>query len=402
MAHLWTDSRGLVLANAETNLTRNCLCCPCTEWEIGTICWAGMDCGEDFSIECKRDITISGNETRLNLPRGIEIGDIIWKKTWVAPVGSTADATINLYRNGTLLDGPYDIELVANTEYVHTYEYGGVLTDNETRFDMVAVITPKGPPPAVNEVVTEKGYTCVAIFTFPTAIKGDVVVVPSTPVGCFSNELQYNKMLGPYRSKADADYVRLTWSDLIEEYAKNCVCLDADCTNDLTLSAEAIEDIDGTLHLAYYAAGTIAAGYYCATGWATFTAAYDKAKADEFGYTITPVFIYPDGTVVPISWVAPVAPSIDPTCSGNIPQCVGLAFQISGVQADFEFDGYSPIFGQVLLQNNPDICFQENPESPFYGDEWDYTPWSNPNPPTGVPHTSDDLADYLAYLETIT
>ena len=62
--------------------------------------------------------------------------------------------------------------------------------------------------------------------------------------------------------------------------------------------------------------------------------------------------------------------------------------------------------GEAAMQcsggtNGRKVCALGDPESPFYGDEWDYTPWEEGNPPTGVPNNSEDLANWIAYQKSM-
>lgn len=206
----------------------------------------------------------------------------------------------------------------------------------------------------------------------------------SSPVAGYSPKIPVGMVVlkGPFDTRADAEYVLATWGGFIAAYAQTCVC-ESSCATDV-FCADGVDSYGGGLILTMFAAGGEASAG-CETGWLKYEATFDEEMAEAGSYSIEPRLFLPDGTDSSAGW------------SGLIPPCAILYFKITGVSAPYDFGGFSPIGGNFSPLEPTTVCCAEDSGSPYFEEEWDYTPGDAENPPTGVPANSANVANWKEF-----
>lgn len=230
------DERGILIQNFG-GLPAAHPCGFCPEWSIYVVCWRSGGCGV---APCVEDVYLSlKNSTYLNRG-GCGIHKFIYTTTKIGqirfgPVVSPLTGTVSVEFT---LDG-VSIRSPASQDVFQTVEAFDFLTMpteavseylSEGWHSFKAFVTWEGTVEGVGETTIREMYAaCVYAAIRPSGEnelqKLDVVILPGSGNEiCISETLGAAKMLGPYRSYDDANFVRQTWASIIDAYAEYCFC----------------------------------------------------------------------------------------------------------------------------------------------------------------------------------
>ena len=434
----WTSGPKVLpfMVKADTGLAQKCSCCPCEppNWYIATVCpcpscgknhafigdlipsveiensFVTMDYGDEENVQIKALTMSSIPATDTNgkvtnwdcatYPKD-SVLLAIKHETQAAPFTGTVGAVAYINGAEAATWGPEAITQ-GNTAFIGD----GVTAESESteileidhKFDDAGDYN-------VDLVVTfsdgsnEETYslrTTISIVDMGTEYAsnpwiGAVAVVPETseidslecvivgrPPGTSYDVSMFLKILkGPFDSKNDADYVLSHWDGLIHAYAATCAC--KACWSDWW-KAEGCEDG----YLTHWSGGEGSSEAFCENGWLAYDASPNETWCNYHGIEITPVFQKPDGTESEAPW------------SVIVPPCWQLMFKVD-TNENIGFNeniGYAIGGGGFEPLDGFKTCCLGDDESPYFEDEWDYTPGEDGVPSEGVPNSSADLRNY--------
>ena len=281
----------LFLRNAATKLAYLCDCCPCDEkrWSVVMLCPC-TDCGVFDSAALGNDAVFpetypsSGDphpesgrrmwddESPRRLVRAIKIQENVWPGTDACIPGAhgqyisaikyylvshadfDASVSIDLILNGTTIKTIGPISVGANEEYgwigrsvlYEDYDSGAGAEESDVWYINANVnsglnvldlkITYDGGDPDHQLVKTIR--TGIRIYLSESPNMRDVLVLPSVldhgtcdvPIIDDVTIMAYiHTLKGPFNTKADAEYVRDTWSAMINARAAKCECQPSGC-----------------------------------------------------------------------------------------------------------------------------------------------------------------------------
>ena len=287
----------LFLRNAATRLAYLCDCCPCDEkrWSVVMLCPC-TDCGAFDSAGLGYDVVFpetypsSGDphpesgrrmwddESPRRLVRAIKIQENVWPGTdacisgvhgqyisaikyyLVSHADFDASVSIDLILNGTTIKTIGPISVGANEEYgwigrsvlYEGYDSGAGAEESDVWYVNANVnsglnvldlkITYDGGDPDHQLVRTIR--TGIRIYLSESPNMRDVLVLPSAldhatcdiPIIDDVTIMAYiHALKGPFDTKADAEYVRDTWSAMINARAAKCECQPSGCDMGHTL-----------------------------------------------------------------------------------------------------------------------------------------------------------------------
>lgn len=225
--------RDLLILNAGGMLASQ-PCGNCPEWSIYGVCWRSGGCGV---TPCSEDVQLGKQDsTALNdsgcgitkfIYTATKLGDLLWGPV-AAPL--TGSVSVEFTIDGVSVSGPTSQAVVESIEYSDSYAWPDPTYFASGWHTCKAFVTWTGTKEGVGATTIREMYAaCVYAAIRPSGEdelqKHDVLILPgSGNEVCISPTLGAAKMLGPYRHFDDAQFVRQTWSTIIDAYAEHCFC----------------------------------------------------------------------------------------------------------------------------------------------------------------------------------
>lgn len=226
-------SSGLLIANAN-GLPAAQPCGDCPEWSIYVVCWRSGGCGV---APCQVDVQLfKSDATALNradcgihkfIYTATRLNQLVWGP-FASPL--TGTVSVEFIIDGVSVKGPTSQAVVESIEYSDSYAWPDPTYFASGWHTCKAFVTWTGTKEGVGATTIREMYAaCVYAAIRPSGEdelqKHDVLILPgSGNEVCISQTLGAAKMLGPYRHFDDAQFVRQTWSTIIDAYAEHCFC----------------------------------------------------------------------------------------------------------------------------------------------------------------------------------
>jgi len=374
---LWKNETGLMLAG-EDGLAKTCLCCPCKAWSIAVACKIDnpYPCDNPQS-PCNYDIDFYDTDVCDGVTRGVLTGTVIDYKRWVeSSAGFDGTATFTFRIDGQAMNTPETISITEGNPFSwDTDVANSTLEEGMHRLSIEAALYNS----STGLTNVETRCICLYVFDAGTVANHTVMIVPDAIFSgspCISTTLQFIRIKGPFESYEDAEYVADRWDGLIQAYAETCAC-DEECCG---LSDDAMN--------AFGEGNSSCLNINRFTSWRCSSEMTWTIIANIEGGTLF-LSYFEDGAWVDV-WTIGDNPSI-----AVIPPCKRVCFRVESegewTASVNVYDGGAPC---------PECCLTD-PASHYKDEEWDYTPWDDPYPPTGVPNSTDNLQDHYDYLRSL-
>lgn len=201
-------------------------CGECVEYSIYGACWREGGCGVD---PCEYQPVVDVDTCNYDAPLKFVFTSTKIAKILYGPHAAPADGTLT---TTTLIDheivaGPSSQEVLEDVEYTVEYVPEEDLCFTSGWHAIKVYAEWKDGEGVV--IQSEQRTVCVYAAIRPAGEDAiqlhDVRILPGfAGEVCIDENLKFVRMLGPYRSHADADYVLERWGDTITTWAEKCLC----------------------------------------------------------------------------------------------------------------------------------------------------------------------------------
>lgn len=201
-------------------------CGECVEYSIYGACWREGGCGVD---PCEYQPVVDVDTCNYDAPLKFVFTSTKIAKILYGPHAAPADGTLT---TTTLIDhkivaGPSSQEVLEDVEYTVEYVPEEDLCFTSGWHAIKVYAEWKDGEGVV--IQSEQRTVCVYAAIRPAGEDAiqlhDVRILPGLAGEvCIDENLKFVRMLGPYRSHADADYVLERWGDTITTWAGKCLC----------------------------------------------------------------------------------------------------------------------------------------------------------------------------------
>lgn len=230
---------GLMIKRGDGRLATN-PCGECVEYGIYATCYRDDGCGEE---ECAVEITPTTADKDYcgGVDKLVFTSTRITEVNWTGTAGQDGYVSVRFLIDCEVVRTWNQQEVNNGLEYDDAYVPASDLYLDEGWHPVKVEVIWKNE--AEEEVSRETFVACVYSANPGTVAISDVAILPDTPTTpiCYNETLEFLRLLGPYRSYTDAQFVLTNWAEIINEWAHHCLC-EITCTGSEVYKSHASDE----------------------------------------------------------------------------------------------------------------------------------------------------------------